>query len=74
MLFMMSVEIHDTQSAFRMLQSISKSINFSTAGNVPSLTYECMFLISCILTIATYKAALKIALLIENNPQSKPIR
>lgn len=74
MLFMMSVEVYDTQSAFRMLQSISKSINLSTAGNVPRFTYECMFLISCILTIATYKATLNIALFIENNPQSKPIR
>lgn len=74
MLFMITVEIYDTQSAFRMLQGISKSINFSTAGNVPRFTYECMFLISCILTIATYRATLNIALLIENNPQSKPIR
>lgn len=31
MLFMMFVEVYDTQSAFRMLQSTSKSINFSTA-------------------------------------------
>lgn len=74
MLFMMSVEVYDTQSAFRTLQSISKSINLSTAGNVPRFAYECMFLISCILTIATYKATLNIALLIENNPRSKPIR
>lgn len=74
MLFMMSVEVYDTRSAFRTLQSISKSINLSTAGNVPRFTYECMFLISCILTIATYKATLNIALLIENNPRSKPIR
>lgn len=38
--FMMSVEAYDTQSAFRVLQGISKSINFSTAGNVPRFTYE----------------------------------
>lgn len=74
MLFMMSVEVYDTQSAFRMLQGISKSINFSTAGNVPRFTHECIFLISCISTIATYKATLNTALVIENNPQSKPIR
>lgn len=67
-LFMMSVEVYDTQSAFRKLQGISKSINFSTAGNVPRFIYEYMFLISCTLT------TVNIALVIENNPQSKPIR
>lgn len=67
-LFMMSVEVYDTQSAFRKLQGISKSINFSTAENVPRFIYEYMSLISCMLT------TVNIVLVIENNPQSKPIR
>lgn len=65
---MMSVEVYDTQSTFRMLQDISKNIKFSTAGNVPRFTYEYIFLISSVLT------TVNIALVIENNPQSKPIR
>jgi len=67
-LFMMSVEVCDTQSAFRILQGISKNINFSTTGNVPRFTYEYIFLISCVLT------TVNIVLVIENNPQCKPIR
>lgn len=63
-----SVEVYDTQSAFRMLQGISKSIKFNTAGNVPRLPHEYIFLISCMLAIVN------IALVIDGNPQSKPIR
>lgn len=65
---MISLETYDTQSAFGMLQGVSKSINFSTAGNVPRFTYKYIFLIYCMLTTAN------IDLVTENNPQSKPIR